>query len=1557
MWQSTEHFCELPSALFLGNRVLFGRSGVLKKLLRKLAIAARPCACVAAVAVALTTIPSAVEAGNFTIDWDTLVYPGGNSNPPAFVLTDQYGFQIDLVLQHTNANAFASPLEDTTLLGGVNDIFLGSDAGAGLGAAGEAPATGVMRLFLPGTTTPVGVNGLSFLVTDIDPVDNNAGNGAGNVDRCDMVTLTGDVGNPTLAYINGAPTGGGTNTDYLIGPSTGPGASGTAANYRTIFTATPPGGAAGAATTNLNIAANQAHCLFYFNTGFTSPSSNNDAVGSLRATYPNGTSVATVVYDEVSENARNSNTGNAAARGVGLWGGGGFSTANSITLDKQTTTPDFSVAGNTINYTYVITNVGPLPLRSTQNIQIQDDKVGTFTCPAIPAAGIAVGGTHTCTASYTVTAADVTAGTVSNIAIAGVGTGAQPFANRLQSNSDTVTVLRRPVLTLVKTITNDNGGSAATGAFTLSAAGPTSISGVSGSVTVTNAVVTAGTYNLSETAVTGYTASAWVCTAGTLTGSSLVLTNGQNATCTINNNDVAPRLTLVKTVTNDNGGTATTAAFTLSAAGPTSISGISGAATVTNAAVNAGTYTLSETVVTGYTAGAWSCTAGTLTGSSLVLSVGQTATCTINNNDVAPRLTLVKTVTNDNGGTATTTSVTLSASGPTTISGVSGAPAVTNAAVNAGTYALAETALANYTPSAWSCTSGTLTGSSLVLTVGQTATCTINNDDIAPRLTLVKTITNDNGGTTTTAAFTLTATGPTTISGVSGSGTVTNAIVTAGTYALSETNVAGYAAGSWSCTAGTLTGSNLSIGIGQSSTCTINNNDIGPVLTLVKTLTNDNGGTATTASFTLSATGPVTISGTSGAGSVTNATVNAGTYALAETSVAGYAASAWSCSAGTLTGSSLALALGQTATCTINNNDVAPRLTLVKTITNDNGGTATTAAFTLTATGTTTITGVSGSAPVTNAAVNAGTYALSETSVAGYAASAWSCTSGTLTGSNLALSVGQTATCTINNNDIAPVLTLVKTVTDTSGGPSTVSSFTLTATGPVTISGITGAPAVTNASVSSGTYILSETGPAGYTAGTWSCTAGTLTGSSLALSLAQTSTCTINNIKLPTLTLRKISNGGVGDFGFTGTNGVAAQTITTTTVGGIFTGTLMTLTAASTATDITEAMPATFWEIQTTVCTGMGTGGTATLAGNVLTLNAAATSAGRDIVCTFTNLRRPTVSVQKITTGAFGGPFNFADTNLTGAVANINTTATNTATPLSPTRMIATTTGSAVTLTETAPLTFVTAGVTCSDANSVVTGNTNPVATSANGAVTIPGAAVRIGADINCIFTNAQAVPALTVTKTASIASVSAAGTVVTYTIAVNNSGNTALNAISVTDPLGSVVCPSSGAATVTTLAAGATENCTLSYTVPQSVLNANGGGDGDIDNTATASTTYNALPVTANDSETVGLVITPALIVEKIPNSVVPRNEGDIISYIYRVTNSGNVTMTNVTISDAHIGYGTDPVPTNEVLTSPPGNSTDAAINGSWDSLAPGDVVEFTSVYTVVQADIDNLQ
>src|SRR2546422_11759411 len=64
------------------------------------------------------------------------------------------------------------------------------------------------------------------------------------------------------------------------------------------------------------------------------------------------------------------------------------------------------------------------------------------------------------------------------------------------------------------------------------------------------------------------------------------------------------------------------------------------------------TFTLAESGPAGYTAGSWSCTGGTQNGSTITVGIGQSATCTINNNDNAPAVHLRKTVTNDNGGTA-----------------------------------------------------------------------------------------------------------------------------------------------------------------------------------------------------------------------------------------------------------------------------------------------------------------------------------------------------------------------------------------------------------------------------------------------------------------------------------------------------------------------------------------------------------------------------------------------------------------------------------------------------------------------------------------------------------------------------------------------------------------------------------------------------------------------------------------------------------------------------------------------------------------------------------------
>src|SRR5439155_18647527 len=101
----------------------------------------------------------------------------------------------------------------------------------------------------------------------------------------------------------------------------------------------------------------------------------------------------------------------------------------------------------------------------------------------------------------------------------------------------------------------------------------------------------------------------------------------------------------------------------------------------------------------------------------------------------------------------------------------------------------------------------------------------------------------------------------------------------------------------------------------------------------------------------------------------------------------------------------------------------------------------------LTATGPTTITGASGTGAVTGAAVNAGSYALSEQTLAGYTASAWVCAPIAASGSNVTLPLGQSTTCTIGNDDDQPHLTLVKVVTNNSGGTKTISDLQLTANG------------------------------------------------------------------------------------------------------------------------------------------------------------------------------------------------------------------------------------------------------------------------------------------------------------------------------------------------------------------------------------------------------------------------------------------------------------------------------------------------------------------------------
>ena len=271
-------------------------------------------------------------------------------------------------------------------------------------------------------------------------------------------------------------------------------------------------------------------------------------------------------------------------------------------------------------------------------------------------------------------------------------------------------------LTLVKQVTNNNGGTAAPSAWTLTASGPSSFSGSGPSVS-SGAGLTAGTYNLSESGPGGYEASNWDCNGGTqVDGDTVSIKSGQVVTCTITNNDIQPTLTVVKTIINDNGGTITDPdAFGLK------INGTSVSDSVSNA-LNAGNYTVSEDGLAGYQAGAWGgdCNSN----GTIALAVGQNATCTIINNDIAPTLTVFKTIINDHGGKETNPN----AFG-LRVDGVSVLHNVSNA-VDIGNHEVSEDGLPDYKPGIWGgdCNpDGTI---SLVL--GQAATCTIINDDIDP---------------------------------------------------------------------------------------------------------------------------------------------------------------------------------------------------------------------------------------------------------------------------------------------------------------------------------------------------------------------------------------------------------------------------------------------------------------------------------------------------------------------------------------------------------------------------------------------------------------------------------------------------------------------------------------------------------------------------------------------------------------------------------------------------------------------------------------------------------
>ncbi|MBJ7883081.1 DUF7507 domain-containing protein, partial [Gelidibacter salicanalis] len=180
--------------------------------------------------------------------------------------------------------------------------------------------------------------------------------------------------------------------------------------------------------------------------------------------------------------------------------------------------------------------------------------------------------------------------------------------------------------------------------------------------------------------------------------------------------------------------------------------------------------------------------------------------------------------------------------------------------------------------------------------------------------------------------------------------------------------------------------------------------------------------------------------------------------------------------------------------------------------------------------------------------------------------------------------------------------------------------------------------------------------------------------------------------------------------------------------------------------------------------------------------------------------------------------------------------------------------------------------------------------------------------------------PLMTVVKSSTTTEVTVAGQVIPYSYLVTNTGNVTLTGISLSDD-NVDADPAGGDAT---LAPGATTTFTANYTVTQADIDAGG----NVTNNVVASS--NEAPDAPDDLD-IPVSQNPLMTVVKSSTTTEVTLAGQVIPYSYLVTNTGNVTLTGISLSDDNV---------------------DADPAGGVTTLAPGATTTFTANYTVTQAD-----
>jgi uncharacterized repeat protein (TIGR01451 family) len=194
--------------------------------------------------------------------------------------------------------------------------------------------------------------------------------------------------------------------------------------------------------------------------------------------------------------------------------------------------------------------------------------------------------------------------------------------------------------------------------------------------------------------------------------------------------------------------------------------------------------------------------------------------------------------------------------------------------------------------------------------------------------------------------------------------------------------------------------------------------------------------------------------------------------------------------------------------------------------------------------------------------------------------------------------------------------------------------------------------------------------------------------------------------------------------------------------------------------------------------------------------------------------------------------------------------------------------------------------------------------------------------------------PAISVVKSADASGANGAGDSVAYSFVVTNTGNVGVSGVSITEDVFSGTPTPLASCPAGAILPGEFLTCTATYSLTQDDVDA-----GTVTNTAHA----DAVPASGGtvssgpSSASISIAAGPALSFAKTASPAAVTAVGQTVTYTFRITNTGNVTLSNPAINDnAFSGVGSV-----------------SAITCSAGTVAPSASLDCTATYTILAADL----